>query len=617
MLTQRISRLGLIVSVSLAGPAALSMNSSFAAEKVVAQKVKIINGEKYTFTKYISANGNVKTEILNNKGVAVNELAVPRARGSVVQEKLHKKLKQLAAIGVADEKLTVNIALDLGIDNVDETPESGSVEILDGLETASELNGKSIAVEKLKMISEKQLAARNIQGAQLAAKKAAKLAKWANSHGLGKASGIEEAIVRGRSSVTLTLSNTQLENLIQSNDNAIVGIELYEQDSDDIWDAMADTSITTSALPYTSTRGSGVGIYMTESGCANESRITNYDRLSGSETNHSRNVGAIIRTVSPDSYLYCRSGAVLPQVSDLAGTGGNAPIYIITRSNSSNDTTSYNTLDRDWDNFVYNYNIATFNSGGNTGNGTGNVRSPGKGLNLVTVGNYNDANDTIVSSSPFVDPQTGNDKPEVVAPGANITAGGFTMTGTSQATPHAAAFSADMMSSSTYLKNRPYLVKAKLLAGATDSISGGYDKTGLGGIDFASAQWSGYYQWYSGGNSSFNTFDQNDGSSDGYIEKKIYISSGWNNVRAVISWLNRGSYTYDHRNDAHPIGMDLDLKVYDPNGTYKGGSFSWDNPYERVNFNPTVSGYYTFKIKRYANRDTSSSLRLGMYVNYY
>ena len=32
---------------------------------------------------------------------------------------------------------------------------------------------------------------------------------------------------------------------------------------------------------------------------------------------------------------------------------------------------------------------------------------------------------------------------------------------------------------------------------------------------------------------------------------------------------------------------------------------------------PTVSGYYTFKINRYANRDTSLNLRLGMYVNYY
>ena len=81
--------------------------------------------------------------------------------------------------------------------------------------------------------------------------------------------------------------------------------------------------------------------------------------------------------------------------------------------------------------------------------------------------------------------------------------------------------------------------------------------------------------------------------------------------------MNRGSYTYNHRNDAHAIGMDLDLRVYDPNGNYVGGSFSWDNPFEKVNFTPTVSGYYTFKVNRYANRDANSAVRMGMYVNYY
>jgi hypothetical protein len=48
-----------------------------------------------------------------------------------------------------------------------------------------------------------------------------------------------------------------------------------------------------------------------------------------------------------------------------------------------------------------------------------------------------------------------------------------------------------------------------------------------------------------------------------------------------------------------------------------GGSFSWDNPYEDVGFTPTVSGYYTFKINRYANRDASNKPRMGLYVNYF
>lgn len=71
----------------------------------------------------------------------------------------------------------------------------------------------------------------------------------------------------------------------------------------------------------------------------------------------------------------------------------------------------------------------------------------------------------------------------------------------------------------------------------------------------------------------FNYFDENDGNSNGYVEKRIYISSSRDRVRTVLSWLNRGNYVYSHRNDAHPIGMDLDLRIYAPNGNYVGDLF--------------------------------------------
>ncbi len=140
---------------------------------------------------------------------------------------------------------------------------------------------------------------------------------------------------------------------------------------------------------------------------------------------------------------------------------------------------------------------------------------------------------------------------------------------------------------------------------------------GLGGIDFETGQWAGYYQWYEGENNAFQYFDQADGANDNYVSKRIYIGSYWDRAQVVLSWLTRGSYTYNHRNDAHPIGMDLDLRIYDPSGRYVGGSYSWDNAYEDFVFTPTVSGYYTFKINRYANRDTANKLRMGLYVNYY
>ena len=91
------------------------------------------------------------------------------------------------------------------------------------------------------------------------------------------------------------------------------------------------------------------------------------------------------------------------------------------------------------------------------------------------------------------------------------------------------------MSRSTYLKYKPHLLKAKLLAGATDSITGKAGKVGLGGIDFGSAQWSGYYVSYTGNNSAFDYYAKYDGgSSSYYIEKRIYISSYWAKARAVM-----------------------------------------------------------------------------------
>ncbi|MCA9473359.1 MAG: S8 family serine peptidase [Nitrospirales bacterium] len=601
--------------------------------EVVAKKTKIINGKEYVFTKYLDEKHDVRSMIQDRTGQRVSEKMVAGEQRRVIGKKLQAVLEQKERGLAYGDRVTVNIALNVEVSMVREAPQSGGGEIVQGRTLGSVLNGRQLSDAELQRQSKTEMSQLRSRHEQRMDQQKKQIMAWAKEHGFSQRADVEKAVKDGRTMVTIELSRSEIHDLVQSRDMKIAGIELYEAGEDDIAQAMLDTSVNPTALTNTNTRGSTIGVYMTESGCANETRITNYNRLSGSETDHSRNVGAIIRAVSPDSFLYCRGGAVLPTSIDLNGLRLfgiqiipplDPPIHIVTRSHSTNDNTDYTSLDREWDNFVYNENIAVFNSGGNTGNGTGNVRSPGKGLNVITVGNYDDATDTIWGSSPFVDPETGNEKPEVAAPGRSIAAGGFTMTGTSQSTPHAAAFAADMMSDPfrPWLRHRPYLLKANMLAGATDDIASNnstsqLEKAGLGGIDFASAHLNGWYWYWSGNNNAFDSFASNDGNDDQYIEKKFYISNSWDKVRAVISWLNRGSYTYDHRNDTHPIGMDLDFRVYDPNGNYVGSSASWDNPYEKVEFTPTVSGNYTFKINRYANRDTASNLRLGMQVNLY
>jgi len=601
----------------VSGHGALSISTALAAEEpTVEKKTRILAGQPYTFVKTVDARGETRAEILDGSGKSVGEKDVPRGVAPLVDPRLLDALTKLER-SKSGQVLRVEIALNLPADVSEEVLETGVGEVEKGRWIKGLLNGKEISEKDMAAYADRYAQEEQAARAKRTAVRVRDLQDWAARHGLSGQKGLEEALRQGRSGATLDLAAKQLRSLIDSRDPMLAGIEPHEPGKDTIDDAMDATSISTSALPNATTRGNGIGIYMTESGCADESRITNYDRLSGSETNHSRNVGAILRAVSPESFIYCRGGAVLPEDSDLDGVGGNSPIHVVNRSNGGNDSTGYNTTDRDWDNFIYDDKIATFVSAGNNGAGAGNTISPAKGLNVITVGNYNDANDTISGTSSFVEPETGNDKPEISAPGTSIDAGGFTMSGTSMSSPHAAAFAADMMSHSTYLQYRPQLVKAKIMAGATDPISGGYDKVGLGGIDFASAQWSGHWFWWSGGASAFNTFDGQDGAADNYVVKTVYINKSWDRVQVVLSWLTRGSYTYDHRADAHPIGLDLDLKVYDPNGNYLGGSFSWDNPFEDVSFTPTVSGHYTFKIHRYATRDTSLKLRMGMYVNYY
>lgn len=580
---------------------------------------KTINKQAFTFTKYLDGKGNVSQEIKNGKGIVISEKEVPAAKIQIVEPEVSAWVKKVMQSGDHRATLEVDIALSLDIP-IFVTPEVGVGEIRDGQTINGKINGDKISPKELNAYSDRSAAIELRNQLKADGQRMDLLKKWASAHKLADAKGFKQSLQMAQEGLTLSLTAEQLYRLIKSEDKMVVGIEKVTEVKDTLAGAMSDTNIASWALPYNSKRGNGVGIFMTESGCAQDFRITNYDRLAGSETNHSRNVGAIIRGVSPESYIYCRGGAVLPNSSDLDGVGGNDPIYILTRSNGGGNS-NYSTLDRSWDNYSYSHNLAIFNAAGNNaggfGDGTSNVIAPAKGLNVTAVGNYNDANDTISASSSFIDPKTGNDKPEISAPGSNITAGGFTMSGTSMSCPHAAGFTADMMSNSTYLKYRPYLVKAKIMAGATDSIAGGNDKVGLGGIDFRSAQYSGYWSWWAGGNNSWDYFDRLDSSDDGYVTRRVYISAGWDKVQVALAWMNRGTYTYNHRNNAHAIGMDLDLSIYGPTGGYVGGSYSWDNPYESVKFTPTVSGYYTFKVKRYANRDTRSVVKMGMYVNYY
>ncbi len=280
----------------------------------------------------------------------------------------------------------------------------------------------------------------------------------------------------------------------------------------------------------------------------------------------------------------------------------------------------YEQRDRDWDTFVYENAVLMLNAAGNEGEKpkTGIIGSPGKGLNILTVGNYDDATNTISIKSSYSNPSTKNEKPEVSAPGVNIDAGGFTMSGTSQSTPHVAAMAADFMSAYPWLRLRPYLAKALLISAARDEVAGGVDKVGVGGVDYIRGYYGGLAIWYEGLNSDFSFFDSQDRMpNNGTVDAVFNVdSTRYNKVRVVLTWLNRGTYTFDHRTDAHPIGMDLDFAVHAPDGSYVERSASLDNPFEVLDFKPTMTGTYTVRVSRPFNRDINSKLRMALFIDW-
>lgn len=443
---------------------------------------------------------------------------------------------------------------------------------------------------------------------------------------------LSTAVAEGARSAVLALTPAQIEAFAETADDLVALIELPDPRSNALAAAMVDTSVDPVVFRNPLRQGEGVGVYFSEWRCPAPGDLDDYRRLNDvAASDHDRRVARIIRGVAPRSFIYCRSGFRLPARGDLDGVGGDPAILVENHSWGSkplvtdglvHGDTRYIATDRDFDDHVYEDGVAVFAAAGNGGTApTHGVETPSKALNVTAVGNYYDRTDEIRESSSWRDPETGNRKPELSAPGAWIGVDGLpgTASGTSFSSPHAAAFAADLMGAYRWLQLRPSYLGAFMIAGATDPIDGGFDRVGFGGIDMQSAFYSGTNTWWDGRNDSFAWYDDRDVEpGNGSIDRAFYVDADRHDaVRVALRWATRGSYTYDHRRDAHPIGRDLDITVYDPDGRRVGGSFSWDDPFEVVDFVPARSGTYTVRIHEFANRDAALRLRMGLSINFY
>lgn len=384
--------------------------------------------------------------------------------------------------------------------------------------------------------------------------------------------------------------------------------------------AFDEIRLNTTWWPVRNFGGQGVGIYMNEWGnaCFEQSNVTPIEDLIGlgggaytedrERALHADQVAQSLRTASPQSHIYCSDERYsLP-------SNWKDDIHIVNYSWNSwtegnENSTAWDHISASADNHSYNDNVQLFASAGNGCNDIANstegcqVGSPGKSHNTLTVGAYNDRTDRIASFSDWINPATGATKPEILAPGDNLTFAGDlgSASGTSFSSPLAAGMAASNISLMPLMKKHPALIKASMLAMATKNNIASNGDSQVNGV--RAIQWNpdGWYSWWEHPNSFLN-----DADGQWKLLGTYNLRSG-ENVRVALSWLNRqevcdgraggDSYT----GPASHLCMELAMKVVNPNGSTVVFQNSKNRNWEAGNFYTSVAGDYEVYVWRNRN----------------
>ena len=406
------------------------------------------------------------------------------------------------------------------------------------------------------------------------------------------------------------------------------------KDESDVSVPTIDADYTRDTLGYT---GSGVKIGMIESGLpdSRESYLTGaditYDNIPNIErryTDHANKVAAIMvgqpttdggiayKGIVPDAELYATccvsSEDWRARVEWLISQG----VHVINMSAFLSDVNQghYGTHERWVDHIAKNHHIHFVNSAGNTGI----ITSPGTAYNILTVGSINDANninpgnDTIAENSGYMEYLSLNsdgeefyptNKPDLMAPGVNITTAAGTDSGTSFAAPHVTAVVAQLCQRQPSLRTLQAGVKAILTASishgtlAFDTQDGdNYDKMGAGVVNAKEA-----FETANTYRMSVGSFPANSASGT----EKVYTFSVPvdQRVRVSLTWLKHSVFpeTIPHIIcDPSDIALaDLDLYIIDPDGLWINYSSNYYYNTEIVDFTTEKSGTYQMVVINY------------------
>jgi Subtilase family len=261
---------------------------------------------------------------------------------------------------------------------------------------------------------------------------------------------------------------------------------------------------------------------------------------------------------------------------------------------------------------------------GNNGTCAGGefVGGVASGYNVIAVGNYNDngtsdsADNSMNASSSYLDPtspHSDREKPEVAAPGTNITSllmaapgscpTGDVGSGTSYSSPIVAGVAAQLMQANTSLRVYPESVKALIMAGATHNVEGSQrlsEFDGAGGVNALASHTSTVSNWYTWRYVTPSSFD-----ASGYITIDLGHVYAGERLKVALVWDSNPSSDYA----TDPLNADLDLNVVGP-GVSQWSS-SWDNSYEVVDFTAAASGNYQVKVRNYRFNGTHEYLAVA------
>lgn len=264
---------------------------------------------------------------------------------------------------------------------------------------------------------------------------------------------------------------------------------------------------------------------------------------------HATMVCRIIKNVAPGSSLYCTAATSSSQYFYGMEELLDASVHVVNLSMGFNDITgTYDMISQWTDHITSTDNVTVVAASGNSDDLGGDyaVASPAKGYNVIAVGNFNDnntisiADDTLYETSCYLEKNnTAAEKPDVLAPGTNITIDNYEASGTSFAAPHVTGILAQLMQQSLALRSRPSLAKSLITVGARYKIdSDSYsacgihtfsDKEGAGKVDARNASTVlGNMRYYYGGTTVFN--------SGGSIVQNVNVTSADVLFRVSLTW---------------------------------------------------------------------------------